>query len=142
MKITIAFIVVAVFIATLAAPASQTSAWQSDPSIQPFWTKFKSAVTKGDKQAIAAMSQFPIEMPYGFPKIKTKAQLIKRYRELFNVQADAVKCFPGATPKVNEENKNQFTVGCKDRAGNEVVVYGFGKNRGSWKLIFLDNINE
>ena len=142
MKIKIAFIVVALLIATLAVPASQTKVLQTDPSIQSFWTKFKSAVTKSDKQAIAALSQFPIEMPYGFPKIKTKAQLLKRYRELFNVQADAVKCFASATPKVNEEDKNQFTVGCKDRAGNEVVVYGFAKTRGSWKLIFLDNINE
>ena len=142
MKIRIAFIAAAVLIATLAVPASQTKALQSDPSIQPFWTKFKSAVTKGDKQAVAAMSQFPIEMPYGFPKIRTKAQLLKRYRELFNVQADAVKCFAGATPVVNEEDKNKFTVGCKDRAGNEVVVYGFAKTRESWKLISLDNINE
>ena len=142
MKITIAFTVVAVLIATLAVPASQPKAFQTDPSIQSFWTMFKSAVTRSDKQAIAAMSQFPIEMPYGFSKIKTKAQLLKRYRELFNVQADAVKCFAGGTPKVNEEDKNQFTVGCKDKAGNEVVVYGFGKTGGVWKLTSLDNLNE
>jgi hypothetical protein len=115
---------------------------QSDPSIQPFWNKFKTAVNKGDKEAVASMSKFPIEMPYGFPKIKTKAQLIKRYRELFSVQANALKCFGDAMPKVNDDDKNRFTVGCKDKAGNEVVVYGFLKTAGGWKLIFLDNINE
>jgi hypothetical protein len=122
--------------------ASTSAPLQSDPSIQTFWSKFKTAVTKGDKEAVATMSKFPVEMPYGFPKIRTKAQLIKRYRELFSVQANAVKCFGNAMPKVNEEDKNQFTVGCKDKAGNEVVVYGFGKTAGGWKLIFLDNINE
>ena len=115
---------------------------QSDPSIQTFWTKFKAAVQKGDKEQIAAMSKFPIEMPYGIPKIITKAQLIKRYRELFSVQANAVKCFGEATPKVDETDKNKFTVGCKDKAGNEVVVYGFARTAGGWKLTYLDNINE
>lgn len=115
---------------------------QSDPSIQTFWGKFKIAVNKGDTEAVASLSRFPIDMPYGSPRIKTKAQLSKRYRELFNVQANAVKCFGEATPKVNDDDKNRFTVGCKDKAGNEVVVYGFLKTSGVWKLIFLDNINE
>src|SRR4051794_9207172 len=70
---------------------SSSGALQTDPSIQTFWTKFKSAVTRGDKAGVVSMSEFPIEMPYGFPKIKTRAQLLKRYRELFNVQADPVK---------------------------------------------------
>jgi hypothetical protein len=110
--------------------------------MQTFWSKFKTAVSKGDKEAVASMSKFPLEMPYGFPKIRTKAQLIKRYRDLFSVQANAVLCFRDATPRVDEEAKNRFTVGCKDKAGNEVVVYGFLKTAGVWKLIFLDNINE
>jgi len=126
----------------MSARPAIASAPQSDPSIQPFWSKFKTAVNKGDKEAIASMARFPIEMPYGFPRIRSKAQLIKRYRELFSVQANAVKCFGEATPKVNDDDKNRFTVGCKDKAGNEVVVYGFLKTGGVWKLISLDNINE
>jgi hypothetical protein len=39
-------------------------------------------------------------------------------------------------------NLNRFTIGCKDEAGNEVVVYGFLRTRNGWKLVFLDNINE
>ena len=115
---------------------------QSDPSIQTFWSKFKTAVNKSDKEAIASMSKFPIVMPYGIPRIRTKAQLIKRYRELLSVLANAVKCFGEAVPKVDEADKSKFTVGCKDKAGNEVVVYGFAKTAGGWKLVFLDNINE
>lgn len=116
--------------------------FEIDPSIQTFWAKFKTAVTKNDQEAIAAMTQFPVKMPYGIPAIRTKAQLAKRYRDLFKVQADAVKCFADAEPKGEDNDKNQFTVGCKDKAGNEVVVYGFARKRGVWKLIYLDNINE
>ncbi|HKP93332.1 MAG TPA: hypothetical protein VJS88_05505 [Chthoniobacterales bacterium] len=29
-----------------------------------FWQKFKSAVTRGDKAAVAGMTKFPLSMPY------------------------------------------------------------------------------
>jgi len=138
---TIIVLLTLIFACTCEA-ASNVSTPQTDPSIQTFWAKFKLAVTKSDRAAVASMTQFPVEMPYGFPPIRTKAQLIKRYREVFSVQADAVKCFAEAAPKIDDRNKTKFEVGCKDRAGNEVVVYGFGKKRGVWKLISLDNINE
>ncbi len=115
---------------------------QTDPSIETFWARFKAAVIKGNKESIAAMSQFPIDMPYGVPSIKTKPQLLKRYRDLFNTQANAAKCFAAAKPEVDAPNKNRFTVACKDEAGNEVVIYGFVRTRGVWKLKSLDNINE
>ena len=126
--------------ATAGQPASNARGLQTDPSLQSFWTAFKLAVTKGDKQSVTSMSRFPIEMPYGFPAIKTRTQFLKRYREVFTVQADAIKCFVSATPRV--EDKNGFTIGCKDKGGNENVVYGFAKKGGVWKLRFLDNIAE
>ena len=88
------------------------------------------------------MSQFPIGMPYGYPKIRTRTQLARRWRELFNVQANAVKCFEDAKPVVDPENAKRFTVGCKNEAGDEVVIYGFVRGRAGWKLVYLDNINE
>lgn len=115
---------------------------QNDPSVEQFWIKFKTAVQKADKTSVASMSQFPIEMPYGVPKIRTRAQIARRWRDLFNVQANATKCFKDAKPVVDPAARNRFTVGCKDEAGNEVVVYGFLRTRNGWKLIFLDNINE
>jgi len=115
---------------------------ENDKSIDEFWTKFKTAVQKQDKASIATMSQFPIEMPYGVPKIRNRAQLIRRYRDLFNQQTNAAKCFESAKPVVDSENSNRFTVGCKDEAGNETIVYGFKRIGAGWKLISLDNINE
>jgi hypothetical protein len=103
---------------------------QTDPSIDTFWMKFRTAVIKGDKEAVATMVQFPITMPYGVPAIRTRALLLKRYRDLFNRQADAVKCFGSAKPEADPAIKNQFTVACKDAAGNDVVIYDFVKIRG------------
>ena len=124
------------------AVCASAAAQQSDPSVEQFWAKFKAAVQKTDKPSVAAMSRFPIEMPYGVPKIRTSTQLARRWRDLFNVQANAAKCFEDAKPVVDPAAPNRFTVGCKDEAGNEVVVYGFLRTRSGWKLIFLDNINE
>src|SRR5687767_15894192 len=114
--------------------ASAATAWQSDPSVEQFWSKFRAAVQRTDKSSVASMSQFPIGMPYGVPKIRTRTQLAQRWRDLFNVQANAAKCFEEAQPVVDPASPNRFTVGCKDEAGNEVVVYGFLRTRNGWKL--------
>ena len=121
---------------------ASAAAPQNDPSVEQFWGKFRAAVQKTDKASVASMSQFPIEMPYGVAKIRTRPQLARRWRDLFNVQANAAKCFEDAKPVVDPAAPNRFTVGCKNEAGDEVVVYGFLRTRNGWKLIFLDNINE
>ena len=115
---------------------------QTDPSVEKFWSKFRAAVQKSDKTSVASMSQFPIGMPYGVARIRTRTQLARRWRDLFNVQANAAKCFEDAKPVVDSASSKRFTVGCKDEAANEVVVYGFLRTRNGWKLTFLDNINE
>jgi hypothetical protein len=114
-----------------------------DPSIQTFWTKFKTAVIKGDKTAVAQMSQFPIEMSYGVSSVKTSAQLIKRYREVFNGETNAAKCFAESKPEVDPQNSKRFTVGCRiQNTGDVVIIYGFVRTRTGWKFNSLDNINE
>jgi hypothetical protein len=107
-----------------------------------FWQDFRTAVSKRDVGTIARLSKFPIEMSYGISSIKTKAQLAKRYRQLFNEQSDAAACFKQARPEVDAENPKHFTVACPDAAGNEVVVYHFQQTRTGWKFTGLDNLNE
>ena len=139
LRASIGVFVPCVFAIALCASAA---AQASDPSVETFWVKFKTAVLKADKPSVASMSRFPIEMPYGVPKIRTRTQLARRWRDLFNVQANAAKCFAEANPVVDPAVPNRFTVGCKNEAGDEVVVYGFLRTRTGWKLTFLDNINE
>ncbi len=111
-------------------------------STEAFWQSFKTAVSKRDVETIARLSRFPIGMSYGIPSIKTKAQLAKRYRQLFNEQTDAAVCFEKAKPEVDADNPKQFSVACPDAAGNEVVIYHFQQTRTGWKFTGLDNLNE
>ena len=90
----------------LTGTAVANSVSQAANSFETFWQTFKTAVSKHDVQGVAGLSRFPIEMSYGIPSIKTKAQLIKRYRQVFNEQTDAAVCFSKAKPDVNAENPN------------------------------------
>jgi hypothetical protein len=111
-------------------------------STDTFWQSFKTAVGKADVEAIARLSKFPLEMSYGIPAIKTKAQLTRRYKQVFKEQTDAAACFAKAKPEIDAGNPKRFTVACPDAAGNEVVIYHFEQTRLGWKFTGLDNLNE
>ena len=110
---------------------------KTETSIDTFWTKFKAAVMKEDKQALSEMVKYPMEMPYGFSAIKTKAAFIKRYKEVFYRQANAKICFAQQSPKKSDDHPNTYEVWC-----GEAVVYYFVWTKSGWKLDSLDNINE
>ena len=111
-------------------------------SADTFWQTFKTAVSKRDVETIARLSKFPIGMSYGIPSIKTKAQLSKRYRQVFNEQTDAAACFSKAKIEMDPENAKHFSVACPDAAGNEMVIYHFEQTKTGWKFAGLDNLNE
>jgi hypothetical protein len=136
-KITTVCLVLLLAGATLTSNASQAANY-----FETFWEAFRTAVSKHDMEGVARLSKFPISMSYGIPSIRTKAQLSKRYRQLFNEQTDAAVCFSKAKPEVNAKNPKQFTVACPDAAGNEVVIYHFEQTRTGWKFTGLDNLNE
>ena len=111
-------------------------------SAETFWQTFKTAVSKRDVETIARLSKFPIEMSYGIPSVKTKAQLSRQYRKVFNEQTDAAACFSKAKIEMDPENAKHFSVACPDAAGNEVVIYHFEQTKTGWKFTGLDNLNE
>jgi hypothetical protein len=111
-------------------------------SAETFFQSFKTAVSKRDVESIARLSKFPIGMSYGVPAIKTKAQLSRRYRQLFNEQTDAAACFSKVKIEMDPENPKRFSVACPDAAGNEVVIYHFEQMKLGWKFTGLDNLNE
>ena len=123
----------------LAAPAG---GWQSDNSIDGFWGKFKAAVQNRDKPGVAALTQFPVAMPYGVRAIKTRSELITRYKQVFNQEANAAKCFATAKPEKDPQRPREFTVGCDNGSGQEVVIYRFVLTKAGWRFKSLDNINE
>ena len=115
---------------------------QGQNSFDSFWESFKTAVSKRDVETIARLSKFPLEMSYGIPAVKNKAQLTKRFRQVFSEQTNAATCFAKAKPEVNPDNPKLYSVACPDAAGNEVVIYHFAQTRTGWKFTGLDNLNE
>ena len=126
----------------LAASSFAVQSSQTTNSFDTFWQTFKAAVAKRDVTAVARMSKFPIGMSYGIPSVKNRAQLSRRYRQVFNEQTNAAACFAKAKPEADTENPKHFTIACPDAAGNEVVIYHFQQTKTGWKFTGLDNLNE
>lgn len=122
--------------------AATSSSRQDNDGFAAFWQKFKTAVISGDKATVAALSKFPIGMPYGIRSIRNQADLNKRYREVFNEQTNAAKCFAKHKPERDPTNQKLYSVYCPDAGGNEVVSYSFERTKLGWKFVSLDNINE
>ena len=115
---------------------------QGDSSIDAFWASFKLAVINSDKGGVARMTQFPVAMPYGVPAVRTRSQLLTRYKQVFNGETNAAKCFASAKPQKDQQRPKEFTVGCDNGSGQEVIVYRFALTKLGWKFKSLDNINE
>jgi len=94
----------------------------SDDALKVFWKKFKRSVIAGELQAVASLSRLPLALSFGKRSIKSRAEFIRRYREIFNEQTDAAQCFTKKEPELDHENPERFSVACPDEAGNEVVI--------------------
>jgi len=114
---------------------------QSPESFKSFWQKFKTAVVNSDKETVASLSRFPLRMSFGIPSVKSKAELLRRYRAVFNEQTNAAACFTKKEPEKDTGSKG-FSIACPDAAGNEVVVYSFAYTKTGWRFTGLDNLNE
>jgi len=121
---------------------SSSGATQADADFQVFWEKFKAAVIKVDKNAVASLSKYPLGMSYGIRSVKSKTELVRRYKEVFNQQTDAAKCFATKVPEKDPSNPRLFTIVCPNEAGDEVVAYQFMRGKLGWQFVALDNYNE
>jgi len=127
-----------------ATPATLNST-QSDVSVSVFWEKFKTAVIKSDKETVAALTRFPVARGYGLSSLKSKAQLMRRFRELFFGETNAAQCFPQAKPVVEKERPREFTISCpfaRDGGNEEPFIYTFTRTRTGWKFTGFENVNE
>jgi hypothetical protein len=110
-----------------------------------FWTKFKSALAAGDKAAVAGMTKFPLSMPYLQKKVKDKADLLRRYDEVFNGEANAAQCF--AKAKTAKASSKGYEIYCpfkktpNDKENTPIRFY-FELTSSGWKFAGLDNVNE
>jgi hypothetical protein len=117
----------------------------AESDFSAFWQKFKSAVTAGDKAAVAEMTKFPLSMPYEVKAVKNKEDLLRRYNEIFKGEANAMQCFRKAEP--HKESDRQYDIYCpfKDTPNdweNAPIRFIFELAKGGWKFVGLDNVNE
>jgi hypothetical protein len=117
----------------------------AETDFSAFWKKFKSAVVSGDKSAVAGMTKFPLSMPYLQKKVKDKADLLRRYNEIFNGEANAAQCFARAEPK--KDSARGYEIYCPFKATpndreNAPIRFYFELTAAGWKFAGLDNVNE
>ena len=118
---------------------------QSIESMPIFWEEFKSAVIKGDKEAVASLSRFPIWRGEAMGNVNNKAQLKRRFREVFFAETNAAQCFPKAKPVIEKDRPREFAVTCpfaSDAGAGEPFVYTFTRIGTGWKFTSFENINE
>jgi len=89
---------------------------QGNATIDAFWERFRAAVTKNDKTVVASLSQFPIGMPYGISNIKNNAQLIRRYREVFNGEDECCEVLSPSTPQ-DQSRQSKRVYSCLQECG-------------------------
>ena len=115
---------------------------QSDFAV--FWKKFSSSVITGDKAAVAEMTKFPLSMPYLVKAVKTKSDLLRRYDEIFNGEANAARCFRNTEPR---KESGRYEIYCPFKKTpndkeNAPIRFVFEQTKSGWKFSGLDNINE
>lgn len=100
--------------------SAQTGTKTLDPAFVAFRTKFKAAVAKDDKEAVATMTK----LPFLFDSKEQKHDgFIKIYDKLFTARVK--KCFATAKP-VKDDDVYEIFCG--------KTIYLFGKVNGSYKF--------
>jgi hypothetical protein len=103
------------------ASQAQNSNTRNGQAFTRFWAEFKTAVAKGDKQAVASMTKLPFMLSN---KSLKEADFIRKYDSIFDKKVRA--CFAKAKPVKDDEI---FEVFC----GEEIFI--FGKIGGKYKFI-------
>lgn len=99
-------------------------------AFQTFYAKFKSAMVKGDKTAVASLTQFPFR--YGFDAgdegTFSKAQFTKRFKELF-----------GSYKKLFAQNNPVFALdeGTFNLTSDDATHFRFEKKGATYKFVAM-----
>lgn len=93
-------------------------------SFASFWIQFKTAVAKGNKEAIAGMTKFPF---YAGKQV-SKTDFGKEYDSIFSKTTQ--RCFANAKP-VKDEDRESYSVFCGSS------IYTFEKVNGEYRFTDL-----
>ena len=93
----------------------------SDREFNAFWLRFRTAVVKNEKEAVASMTRFPFLYD---SKEQSRAEFIAIEKNLFTPRVR--KCFATAKPL---KEGDVYDVFCKG------IIFYFGKSRGEYKFL-------
>jgi hypothetical protein len=82
---------------------SQSRTAKADPEFNTFWIKFKAAVARSDKAAVAEMTRVPFMLDN---KNLDRAGFIKQYTSLFTPKMR--RCFARARPSKDQDSMEIF----------------------------------
>jgi hypothetical protein len=139
------FLLTAVLIFCAAGNAFGIHSDRQDAAFKTFLAKFKTALVKKDKAAVLNLSRLPVSMPTFQKSVRTRADFMRRYNDIFNGEADAAKCFQKSPAQKVSAKEYSIACGFKTDAtgdGGEPIVYTFRLTGAGWKFVGLDNINE
>ena len=92
-----------VIIFPLTVFAFSTPQQSSSPEFAKFWSKFRAAVLKNDKEAVASLTKLPFDVSN---KSLDKSEFIKSYPKLFDRQIR--RCFMKEKPVRDNETYSLF----------------------------------
>jgi hypothetical protein len=117
-----------VVLSNVASPVRSEEA-QTKQSFASFFTQFKAAVAKDDKEAVAAMTKFPIDINANV----TREAFLKKYHDYFT--QNVRKCFAKEKPVADEQShRGGYNLFCGndiftfERVGGEYKLTGIGFN--------------
>ena len=114
-------VIAIVFLVALSGIAQTPSKAKND--FASFWSEFKAAVAKDDKEAVAAMTKLPM---YLANKEQSKTGFLKLYGGLFPKKVKT--CFSSAKPVKDQDSYSVF-------CGHSIYV--FARENGKWKFTDL-----
>ncbi len=106
-------------IGTLPAQA-QTNRSNQPQNFKTFWLRFKTAIARNDKEAVASMTK----LPFLFDNQELdRAGFVRRYNEIFSRRDK--RCFARAKPL---KDGDSYSVFCGQ------IIFVFSREDGDWKL--------
>ena len=104
---------------------------QSNQSFTAFWTEFKAAVAKNDKEAVAALTKFPFDMGEEI----TRAAFIKKYDEIFSQKVR--RCLAKEKP-INDYQS--YLEGVKEAKKHSTALPQAQQDKGSYSVFCGEDI--
>jgi hypothetical protein len=96
---------------------------QTKQSFASFWAQFRAAVANNDKEAVAAMTRFPVDISANV----TRDAFLKKYREFFDQRVR--RCFAKEKPvRDDESRRGAYNLFCGED------IFTFERVDGEYKL--------